>query len=116
MPDTMMVIYGRPFDAADDRAIGHGPLTALEALRAAHPELVHDAAPGGGEWWIGREIPVAVEIKLPARYDMVASLRCQLPPVSMENEVLDFCEALPKALRDHPRLLPVATYLIRKRR
>lgn len=111
--ENLMLIYGRPFEATDERMLGSGPIAALETLAARHPDLVHrPAAPSGGGWWIGREITIQPKPSLPHRVDWAWSLRSELPSAA-DDEVNDLLAALPEILSAHPRLLPVAMYLIR---
>lgn len=128
MVESLILIYGRPFDAADERALGNGPVAALEALAAEHPDLVHaPAEPGGGAWWIGREAPPPSEkywretpdnaLVLPLNLDEAWSRRMSLGNTCpMQAEVRSFCAALPDVLRLHPLLRREDLYLIREAR
>lgn len=113
--DTLILIYGRPFEAGDERAIGNGPLAELEALETLHPDLVHrPSAPGGGGWWIGRASTVLAPITLPLPIQSWLGNPTCLLEAESEEEVEGFCNALPAIIRDHPLLAGLGTYLIRK--
>lgn len=113
--DHLILIHGRPFEAADERALGHGPLAALVTLASEHPELVHrPSAPGGGGWWIGREFRTVAPLTLPLHVIWGEdNLSAHMSAAHLE-EADRFCEALPPIIRDHPLLGSFGTYLIRK--